>query len=126
MKPKKNKLLDLFAKFLSGEKTPRVKRLSLDDITEGMSRSVDELIKSIEEKENASFGSGRFYISELENGIAFKTSVVLYFVKADEPYYEVRREGKVLTMSRLTVEAISTLRRLHEVSYKISAPTKAA
>lgn len=121
-KKKKNKIIDLFAKFLKG--ATRGKKMSLEEVTQAMSKSVDKLIMKIEEEENAKFGSGRFYITEVDS-IEFKTSVVLYFMKPNEPYYEIRREGKVLTMSRLTVEAISTLRKNHEIAYKIIAPKAA-
>ena len=117
-------IINIFSKFILDltKNTPSAKKkLSLEDITKISSKAVDETILEIEKREGAKFGSGRFYITEL-NGMAFKTSMLMYFVKPNEPYFEVKREGAVFTISRLNAEAINTLKDRHEVAFKITPP----
>lgn len=116
-----NFVADLISDLASS--VPVKNKLSFKDITRMLSGSIDQLIAETEQKEvGAKFGSGRFYITELNN-TSFKTSVLMYFVTAEgQPCFELKREGPVFKISRLNVESISELRNKHELSFKITAP----
>lgn len=98
------------------------KQLSLDELADKFSKNTDNILHTIQKKENIKFGGGVFeIIHKTEQGNKFLVSLKLYFIDKDENYL-MKQIDKDLPIFMLTEIAYQELKTLKSISYDVDEP----